>query len=114
MKGMNGLAYSKLWHLVDAKDKVLGKLAQRIGIALRGKYKPNYNPQMDCGDYVVVKNAGHISVSGNKSTQKEYNWHSQYPGGLKTLKYDKLIKNNPCAPLKKAVYGVLPKVIFRI
>lgn len=111
---MNGLAHAKIWHHVDAKDKMLGRLAQRIGIALRGKYKANYNPQMDCGDYVVVTNCKDIVVSGNKRTQKLYHWHSQYPGGLKTLTFEQLHKNNPCAPLKKAVYGVLPKVYFKL
>ncbi|KAI8901120.1 ribosomal protein L13 domain-containing protein [Globomyces pollinis-pini] len=105
----NGLVHARVWHEVDAKNKTLGKLAARIGIALRGKYKPHYNPAFDYGDYVVVKNARHVALSGNKSTQKEYNWHTTYPGGLTTIKYDKFIENHPTGPLKKAIWGMLPK-----
>jgi large subunit ribosomal protein L13 len=90
-----GLSHARIWHEVDAKDKVLGKLAARISIALRGKYKPNYNPSIDTGDYVVVKNARHIYLSGDKSTQKEYKWHSGWPGGLKTLKFNEFAEDHP-------------------
>lgn len=105
----NGLSHARIWHEVDAKDKLLGKLANRISIALRGKYKPQYNPAVDIGDYVVVKNARFIGVSGNKETQKTYKWHSGWPGGLKTVKFDKYIEDHPKAPLRKAVWGMLPK-----
>ncbi|KAJ3272161.1 54S ribosomal protein L23, mitochondrial [Terramyces sp. JEL0728] len=105
----HGLTHAKIWHEVDAKDKVLGKLAQRISIALRGKYKPNYNPAVDFGDYVVVKNARYVAMTGNKETQKEYKWHSGYPGGLKTVKYDKFVDKHPTGPIRKAVWGMLPK-----
>ena len=104
-----GLAYAKVWHLVDAKDKVLGRLAQRISIALRGKYKPHYHPAVDTGDYVVVINARHAHLTGNKSQQKTYHWHTGWPGGLKSITYDKLLERNPTEPLRKAVYGMLPK-----
>ncbi|KAJ3187835.1 54S ribosomal protein L23, mitochondrial [Gaertneriomyces sp. JEL0708] len=104
-----GLAYGRVWHLVDAKDKVLGKLAQRISIALRGKYKPIYQPSADCGDYVVVVNARHLALTGKKMEQKKYFWHSGYPGGVTELTYDKFAAEHPTAPLKKAVYGMLPK-----
>jgi large subunit ribosomal protein L13 len=90
-----GLQHARIWHEVDAKDKVLGKLAARISIALRGKYKPIYNPAVDIGDYVVVTNATKIHLSGNKSTEKEYKWHSGYPGGLKTMKFDDFQKDHP-------------------
>ncbi|KAJ3342605.1 54S ribosomal protein L23, mitochondrial [Kappamyces sp. JEL0680] len=85
---------------VDAKDKVLGKLAQRIAIALRGKYKPHYNPAVlnnivDVGDYVVVKNTRWVGLTGNKTTQKTYSWHSGYPGALTTKKYDEFIEQHP-------------------
>ncbi|KAI9105746.1 ribosomal protein L13 domain-containing protein [Phlyctochytrium arcticum] len=104
-----GLAYGRVWHLVDAKDKILGKLAQRISIALRGKYKPIYHPSADCGDYVVVINARHAALTGKKETQKNYFWHSGWPGGVTNLTYDKFLKEHPTGPLKKAVYGMLPK-----
>ncbi len=94
---------------VDAKDKILGKLAQRISVALRGKYKPHYNPAVDTGDYVVVKNARHVAVSGLKREKKEYQWHSGYPGALTTRKFDDFIEQHPNGPLRKAVWGMLPK-----
>ncbi|KAI8910227.1 50S ribosomal protein L13, partial [Gorgonomyces haynaldii] len=106
---MNGLAHSRVWHIVDAKDKILGRLAQRIGIALRGKHKPHFHPMQDCGDYVIVKNCKDIAVTGNKMTDKEYHWHTGFPGGLKTRTMEELMARNACAPIKKAVYGVLPK-----
>ena len=76
---------------------MLGKLAQRIGIALRGKYKPHYNPTVDNGDYVVVKNAKYIALSGNKVEDKKYHWHSGYPGGLKSKTFQVLHSQNPTA-----------------
>ena len=97
----SALAFAKVWHLVDAKDKVLGKLAQRISIALRGKYKPTYNPaSVDGGDYVVVINARHIGLSGNKESEKMYRWHSQYPGGLKQVAYPEFIKKHPTGVIR--------------
>ncbi|TPX72231.1 hypothetical protein SpCBS45565_g00507 [Spizellomyces sp. 'palustris'] len=104
-----GLAYGRVWHLVDAKDKVLGKLSQRISIALRGKYKPIFHPSSDCGDYVVVVNARHLALTGKKAAQKKYFWHSGWPGGVTELTYDKFSAEHPTGPLKKAVYGMLPK-----
>ncbi|KAI8588812.1 ribosomal protein L13 domain-containing protein [Geranomyces variabilis] len=109
MLNKTGLAYGRVWHLVDAKDKVLGKLAQRVGIALRGKYKPTFNPAVDTGDYVVVVNARHMALTGKKASQKKYWWHSGYPGGVTELKYNDFVEEHPTAPLKKAVYGMLPK-----
>ncbi|KAI8818067.1 ribosomal protein L13 domain-containing protein [Fimicolochytrium jonesii] len=104
-----GLAYGRVWHLVDARDKVLGKLAQRISIALRGKYKPIHHPSIDAGDYVVVVNARHVALTGKKATQKNYFWHSGWPGGVTNLTYNKFAEEHPTGPLKKAVYGMLPK-----
>ncbi|KAJ3092213.1 54S ribosomal protein L23, mitochondrial [Quaeritorhiza haematococci] len=107
--GKTGLAQARVWHLVDAKDKILGKLAQRISIALRGKYKPTYHPASDVGDYVVVVNARHVGLTGKKSQQKLYRWHSGYPGGLKEVTFKDYVQTHPTAPLEKAVYGMLPK-----
>ncbi|KAJ3016235.1 54S ribosomal protein L23, mitochondrial [Thoreauomyces humboldtii] len=109
MSVKTGLAYGRVWHLVDAKDKVLGKLAQRVSIALRGKYKPTFHPSVDTGDYVVVVNARHMALTGKKATQKKYWWHSGYPGGVTELTYDKFADEHPTGPMKKAVYGMLPK-----
>jgi ribosomal protein L13 len=73
-----------VWHLVDAKHKICGRLATQLVHILRGKHKPNYCPWWDCGDYVVVINAKYIKFTGDKLTQKHYVWHTGYPGGMKT------------------------------
>ncbi|KAJ3214876.1 54S ribosomal protein L23, mitochondrial [Clydaea vesicula] len=104
-----GLQYTRVFHLVDAKDKILGKLAARISIALRGKYKPFFNPAVDHGDFVVVINARHVALTGNKGAQKTYRWHSGYMGGLKEVKYPEFVLKHPTAPIERAVYGMLPK-----
>ncbi|KAL2917955.1 54S ribosomal protein L23, mitochondrial [Polyrhizophydium stewartii] len=105
----NGLAHARVWHLVDARGKVLGRLAQRISVALRGKHKPNFHPTADIGDYVVVINAKDVVVTGRKRTQKEYFSHSGYPGGEKLIPYDKYIAEHPTGPLYKAVWGTMPR-----
>ncbi|KAJ3107233.1 54S ribosomal protein L23, mitochondrial [Phlyctochytrium planicorne] len=104
-----GLAFARIWHLVDAKNQTLGKLAQRVSIALRGKYKPVFHPSADCGDYVVVINARHLQMTGKKEEQKEYRWHSRWPGGDRSLTYNKFLENHPTGPIKKAIYGMMPK-----
>ncbi|KAI8853332.1 ribosomal protein L13 domain-containing protein [Chytridium lagenaria] len=109
MSAKTSLAFAKVWHIVDAKNEILGRLAQRVSLALRGKYKPVYHPSVDCGDYVVVVNARHIQVTGKKAEQKEYRWHSRWPGGDRSLTYDKFMENHPTGPLKKAIYGMMPK-----
>ncbi|KAJ3031852.1 UNVERIFIED_CONTAM: 54S ribosomal protein L23, mitochondrial [Siphonaria sp. JEL0065] len=99
----------RVWHLVDARDRTLGTLAQRVAIALRGKYKPTYHPSDDIGDYVVVINARHIKLSGKKDTDKKYFWHSRWIGGLTELNHDEFKAEHPNGPLKRAIYGMLPK-----
>jgi len=74
-----------LWHLIDARGQVVGRLATQIGHIIRGKHKPNYCPNYDCGDYVVVINAQDIKFTGKKVDQKLYTWHTGYPGGLKQI-----------------------------
>ncbi len=96
------------WYLVDAKDKVLGRLSSQIATILRGKHKPNYSPHLDMGDFVVVINAGKIRVTGKKSSQKVYYHYSGYPGGLKVMPYSKLIRSRPERVIEKAVRGMLP------
>ncbi|KAI9330274.1 ribosomal protein L13 domain-containing protein [Zopfochytrium polystomum] len=108
-----GLAYGRVWHLVDARDKLLGRLAQRISIALRGKYKPIYHPSVDCGDYVVVINARDVTLTGKKPEKKMYYSHSGWPGGLKVQSFNEVIDRHPAGPLKKAVWGSMPKNILR-
>ncbi len=97
------------WLLVDAQDKVLGRLAAEIARRLRGKHKPEYTPHMDTGDFVVVVNAARIAVTGNKETDKRYHRHSGYPGGIKTRSLAEMRARAPERILQQAVKGMLPK-----
>ncbi len=96
-------------HTIDAKNKTLGRLATEIAVLLRGKNKPDFLPNKDMGDFVVVKNIKDIYLSGNKRENKIYYHHSGYMGGLKKVPFEKVFKNNPGDVLKKAVFGMLPK-----
>ncbi|KAJ1987187.1 54S ribosomal protein L23, mitochondrial [Dimargaris cristalligena] len=107
--GNTGLAYARLWHLVDARGQVLGRVSTRIATTLMGKHKPIFDPAADCGDYVVVINARDIYVSGKKAEQKMYYRHSGYPGGLKEIPFARLLERNPSEIIRKAVKGMLPK-----
>ena len=78
----------KNWYLIDAKDLILGRLASVIAVRLRGKHKPTYTPNMDCGDYLIVINADKIKLTGKKKSDKKYYWHTGYPGGIKERKAD--------------------------
>ena len=97
------------WFLLDAKDKVLGRVATKIADRIRGKDKPTFTPHTDGGDYVVVINAEKIKVTGSKFTDKKYYRHSLYPGGLKTKTFKDLNKDNPERIIEEAVKGMLPK-----
>lgn len=97
------------WYLVDASNKVLGRLACQIAKYLRGKHKPEYTPHADAGDYIVVVNASQIRVTGNKGKNKVYYSHSGFPGGIKEITFDKLLDKDPTLVLEKAVKGMLPK-----
>jgi large subunit ribosomal protein L13 len=97
------------WYLVDATDKVLGRLASEIAHRLRGKHKVIYAPYMDAGDFVIVVNAEKISLTGKKLTDKIYYHHSGYPGGIKAMAAGKMLKEKPEELLRKAVRGMLPK-----
>jgi len=97
------------WILVDAKNKTLGRLAANIASRLRGKHKPEYSPNADLGDFVVVINARLVRVTGKKLTQKKYFRHSGYPGGIKSKTLEKLLKESPEEVIKSAVRGMLPK-----
>ncbi len=96
------------WHLVDAKNKVLGRLASEIAHVLRGKDKATYTPHLDTGDFVVVINASKIRLTGDKLAKKSWYRHSGYPGGLKEEKYEKVMESKPEKALLKAVKGMLP------
>ena len=97
------------WILVDAKGKTLGRLASALASRLRGKHRPEYTPNADLGDYIVVINANKINVTGDKLNQKKYFKHSGYPGGIKSKSLDNVIKNSPEDAIRMAVKGMLPK-----
>lgn len=97
------------WYVLDAHDKVLGRLATEVARRLRGKHKPEFTPHMDTGDYIVIVNAEKIRVTGNKAKDKMYYSHSGYIGGLKTTTFDKLIVKAPETVIERAVKGMLPK-----
>ncbi len=94
---------------MDASGKTLGRLATGIARRLRGKHKPEYTPHMDTGDYIVVINAEEVKVTGNKSTDKLYHRHTGFPGGLKSITFDKLLDKKPEMIIEKAVKGMLPR-----
>ncbi|SVA68703.1 uncharacterized protein METZ01_LOCUS121557 [marine metagenome] len=97
------------WYIVDASNKVLGRLATKLADKLRGKDKSTFTPHIDGGDYVVVINAEKVKVTGNKFNNKKYYTHSTYPGGLKMKIFKDLIKTKPEYIIEKAVKGMLPK-----
>ena len=97
------------WYVVDAQDKVLGRLAAQIAHRLRGKHKPEFAPHMDNGDFIVVVNCEKIRVTGNKAADKMYYRHSGYVGGLKEVSFEKLLASKPHLVLMHAVKGMLPK-----
>jgi large subunit ribosomal protein L13 len=99
----------KKWHLIDASDKVLGRLAAEIATILRGKNKPLFTPHMDAGDYVVVVNAERVALTGNKLEKKTYYRHSGYVGGLKETTAKEMLEKRPENLIKFAVKGMLPK-----
>ena len=97
------------WYVVDATDKVLGRVAVEIARRLRGKHKPEFTPHVDTGDYIVVVNVDKLRVTGNKAKDKLYHRHSTYPGGLYTTSFEKLQAKHPERVLQLAVKGMLPK-----
>ncbi len=99
----------KKWFVIDAKDKVLGRLAAESARLLRGKHKPQYTPHMDTGDFVIIINASQIRLTGKKLEQKTYYRYTGYPGGLKSTRADKLLKEKPEKLFRLAVKGMLPK-----
>jgi len=99
---------TRTWHVVDATDVVLGRLASQIAILLRGKHKPTFAPHMDGGDFVIVINAEKVALTGSKREQKIAYRHSGYPGGLTATTYAELLESNPRKAVEKAVKGMLP------
>ncbi len=96
------------WHVIDASGKILGKLGTQVAILLMGKHKAIFTRNMDTGDFVVVINADKIQVTGNKAEQKVYYRHSGYPGGLKSIKFAKMMQTHPTRVIEHAVKGMLP------
>ena len=97
------------WFIVDANEKVLGRLATEIARRLRGKHKAEYTPHVDTGDYIIVTNAEKVIVTGKKFKEKIYYNHSGFPGGIKSMTFDKLQAKNPARSIERAVKGMLPK-----
>jgi len=97
------------WYVVDAEGKTLGRLASEIASRLRGKHKAEYTPHVDAGDYIIVINAEKVAVTGNKAKNKVYYRHSEFPGGLKSITFEKLIDRKPEMVLELAVKGMLPR-----
>lgn len=100
-------------HEIDATGKTVGRLSTQIAVLLRGKHKPSFEPHIDAGDFVVVKNASLLKFTGQKLTQKVYHHHSGYPGGLKTKKLSTLFAENPSEVLRKSVLQMLPDIRLR-
>ena len=96
------------WHVIDATDVVLGRLAAQVATLLRGKHKPVYAPHVDTGDFVIVINAEKVALTGTKRENKVEYRHSGYPGGLRSTSYDELLAKNPRRVVEKAVKGMLP------
>ena len=97
------------WFVIDATGKTLGRMATEIAARLRGKHKPEYTPHVDTGDYIVVVNAEKVAVTGNKQNDKTYYRHSGYPGGIKSMSFDKMVQHAPERIIEIAVKGMLPK-----
>ncbi len=102
------LEVERKWYILDAEGQTLGRLAVLAANLLRGKHKPQYTPNVDTGDFVIVINAAKISVTGKKETDKIYYHHTGYPGGLKSASFRELMEKNPTLALEKAVKGMLP------
>lgn len=102
------LEVERTWYVIDAEGKTLGRLATVCANLLRGKTKPNYTPNVDTGDFVIVINADKIQVSGKKETDKIYYHHTGFPGGLKSISFKDLMEKDPTKAIEKAVKGMLP------
>jgi len=105
----NKATITKEWVVIDAADQVLGRLASRVALILRGKNKPNYTPHVDCGDNVIIINAEKVRLTGKKMTDKVYVRHTGYPGGQRFATPKELLNRKPLAVVEHAVKGMLPK-----
>lgn len=100
---------TKNWVIIDAENEILGRLASKVALLLRGKLKTNFTPHADCGDNVVIINAAKVRLTGNKMMDKEYVRHSQYPGGQTVLNTKQMLRKKPTSIVEKAIKGMLPK-----
>ena len=100
---------TRTWHVIDATDVVLGRLATHAAVLLRGKHKPTFAPHVDTGDFVIIINADKVALTGAKADQKRAYRHSGFPGGLSSLTYAELLDKDPRRAIEKAVRGMLPK-----
>jgi large subunit ribosomal protein L13 len=100
---------TRAWHVIDATDVVLGRLASQTAILLRGKHKATFAPHVDTGDFVIIINADKVALTGAKLQQKKAYRHSGFPGGLRSESYEVLLEKNPAKAVEKAVRGMLPK-----
>jgi large subunit ribosomal protein L13 len=99
---------TKKWYLIDAEDKVLGRVASQVASILKGKHKAIYTPHVDMGDNVIIINAEKVKITGTKPIKKIYYRHSGYPGGLKAIPYQEMMKKDPTFALRHAIRGMLP------
>jgi len=99
---------TKDWHVIDAADRPLGRVATEVATLLRGKHKPTFEPHLDMGDFVIVINAAKVRLSGRKTAQKKYYRHSGYPGGLKVRSFEEQLQRHPTRIIESAVWGMLP------
>ena len=105
----SGKTIERKWHVIDAEDQVLGRMATRIATLLMGKHKPGYTPFLDVGDHVVVINAEKIVLTGNKMNDKMYYRHTGYPGGIKEARARRVLREHPTRIVESAVRGMVPK-----
>ena len=108
-----GKAVQRCWHLVDASSQTVGRLAAQVAPILKGKHKPTYRPNGDCGDHVVIINADKVNFTGKKWSDKLYRWHTGYPGGLKQRKAKDMLERRPEEILRKAILGMLSRTRLR-
>ena len=101
--------FEKKWYIIDGEGKTVGRISTKIAMILRGKDKPQFTPHADIGDFVIVVNADKVKFTGKKWEQKKYYWHTGYPGGIKSITADDLLKKKPGEIIRKAVWGMLPK-----
>lgn len=108
----NAQNVDRKWYILDANDVPLGRVAVKAATILRGKHKPIFTPNADCGDHVIIINAAKAVLTGRKLEQKKYRWHTGWIGGLKEVKYSDLMKNDPEKAVTLAVKGMLPDTVL--